>query len=140
AVFDRWVQHVDNRQAVVFRDPSESGTPKGRGTQFLAQMIDNEPVLGGQKWSFGVEKEIDFRTLRIAGGSALTRPDFVPWIERVIALQRREIEAAADGIPQCWIAGDEAALCDVLQKLDSRRSILFASMRRALNAHGIEIE
>ncbi|MGH9345213.1 MAG: hypothetical protein ACRD19_15820, partial [Terriglobia bacterium] len=114
-----WLHHVDSRQVIFSREPSS------RALAFRAHFIDHGQTLGGGQWELrdwkasGVYRDHQVYSMNdFAGECAKT-------IEIIDSLSAADLRRLPDGIPAEWFAeGDRAALAELLQQLDRRRSKL----------------
>ena len=129
-VLDKWVHHVDSRQAVYTRDRNGK-----RGVTFTAYFIDNGLTFGGAYWQLGdapfhglavprsIYSMLDMRTLTRAA------------TKRVEAIPAEVLQCAIEGIPGSWLAsGDRSRLNHLLVELKIRREGLDALISSHLDA------
>jgi hypothetical protein len=129
-VLDGWLQNVEGRQAVYYRDGPESSK-----SPFRACFIDHGKALGGCLWELkdgwlnplGKQQSL-YGRLNMA---ALTQTT----IDWVMGLQQSAIAGLAENIPREWMApGDAECLADVLGQLDRNRATLQALVASHLDA------
>jgi hypothetical protein len=125
-VFDKWVANADSRQAVFFRARAKSWTPlkveAPARIGFFAQMIDHGFAFNGPLWEFRDSpiQGLYFRTTVYDQVRSLD--SFQPWVAMVEIFPVEVVDSAWKEIPRDWMADDEAALEDLLEKLLKRRS------------------
>jgi len=123
--FDQWMGNADARQAIFFRArvkewlPSQEAHPARLG--FVAQMIDHGYVFEGQHWRLNESglHGVYHRQLVYAGVRGLG--DFQPWLDRILHFPETVVDDAVKPIPSSWLAGDEAELAALLERLIRRR-------------------
>jgi hypothetical protein len=124
-VFDKWIANADSRQAVFFRARAKTWTPlQGEAPArigFFAQMIDHGFAFNGPHWEFNDSpiQGLYFRTTVYDEVRSLA--SFQPWLNMVENFPAAVIDSAWKEIPRDWLAGDEAPLEALLEKLLQRR-------------------
>lgn len=124
-VFDKWIGNSDARQCVFYRahqrQPAAEEAPIPSRPGFVASMIDHGFVFQGPHWRLDAAPRHGIYArpavyARIAGWQ-----DFEPWIGRIEHFPEEQMDLAMKGLPPEWVAGDEAALEDLLALLLERR-------------------
>lgn len=123
-VFDKWVANADSRQAIFFRTQVSDWLPGSAGATklgFIVQMMDNGFVFEGPHWRFSDSpiQGLYFRTTIYNAVRGLS--DFEPWLERIRSFPEEVVDQAVKQIPPAWLAGDEAELERLLDRLLARR-------------------
>lgn len=123
--FDKWVSNSDSRQAIFFRARLKEWLPEAESHPlrlgFVAQMIDNGFVFDGPHWRLPESplQGLYFRPLVYQRVRCLD--DFEPWLERIRHFPEEVVDEALKQIPREWIAGEEAALEQLMELLLVRR-------------------
>lgn len=137
-VFDKWIANSDARQAVFFRArlrewlPREPASPLKMG--FVAYLIDNGYALNGPYWDFPESPLQGLYPRRRVYENVSSLEDFQPWLDRVIHFPEDVIDRAVKRIPPEWLAGDEEAFEQTMEKLLRRRTAvpdLLSAVRNA---------
>ena len=124
-VFDKWVGNADGRQSVFYRALVRRGEPAaGARPGFVARMIDHGFAFNGPHWEFTDAPLQGIYARRLVYEMVRSLDDFQPWLEQVIHFPEEVIDQAWKGIPADWIAGEEAALAQLLERLFERRARL----------------
>jgi hypothetical protein len=124
--FDQWMGNADSRQAIFFRArlrewlPAFEAHPQRLG--FVAQMVDQRFVFDGPHRRLGSSplQGLYFRPLVYENVRGLD--DFQPWLDRIVHFPEAVVDQALKQIPPAWVAGDEAALSQLCEKLLARRN------------------
>ena len=127
-VFDKWVGNADGRQSIFFRAQlrdwlARPGIPP-RKLGFVALMIDHGFAFNGPNWEFTDSPLQGLYARRLVYESVRSLKDFQPWLGQVIHFPEEVIDQAWKGIPADWIAGEEDALAQLLERLFERRARL----------------
>jgi hypothetical protein len=122
-VIDRWLNNLDHRQAIFFRDG---------GVTFKACFIDHGRCFGGQDWLFSDVAPLALPTLQQIFEhldiTALTKDA----IERIEAIEANSLAKLTDRVPREWMsATDREAIVYLLGALDKRRS----QLKRLVTTH-----
>ena len=124
-VFDKWVGNADGRQSVFYRAMvRQSERATGGRAGFVARMIDHGFAFNGPHWEFSDSPLQGLYARRTVYDSVRSLDDFQPWLEQVIHFPEEVIDQAWKGIPADWIAGEEDALTQLLERLFERRARL----------------
>jgi hypothetical protein len=122
-VFDKWVGNADGRQSVFYRAlVRHSEGAAGSKPGFVARMIDHGFAFDGPNWEFTDAPLQGLYARRLVYESVHSLEDFQPWLEQVIHFPEEVIDQAWKGIPPDWIAGEEDALAQLLERLFERRA------------------
>ena len=119
-VFDKWVANADGRQSVFYRALVRSSERTGR-PGFVARMIDHGFAWNGPNWDFPDSPLQGLYARRQVYESVRSLADFEPWLTQVMAFPEEVIDSAWKSIPPEWIAGEEEALLELLERLFERR-------------------
>ena len=121
-VFDKWVGNADGRQSVFYRAMVRQGErAPGAKAGFVARMIDHGFAFNGPHWEFSDSPLQGLYARRLVYETVRSLDDFQPWLEQVIHFPEEVIDQAWKGIPADWIAGEEDALAQLLERLYERR-------------------
>jgi hypothetical protein len=63
--------------------------------------------------------------------------DFQPWLDRIVDFPEWVVDEALRGIPPEWVAGEENALDDLLEKLMRRRNRVADEVRDCASKRGM---
>jgi len=122
-VFDKGVGNADGRQSVFYRAlVRHSEGAAGSKPGFVARMIDHGFAFDGPNWEFTDAPMQGLYARRLVYESVHSLEDFQPWLEQVIHFPEEVIDQAWKGIPPDWIAGEEDALAQLLERLFERRA------------------
>lgn len=127
-VFDKWVSNADARQSIFFRAKlrdwtlTESDHPLKLG--FLALMIDHGYAFNGPHWDFPDAPAQGLYTRKLVYDAVRSVDDFQPWLDQIMHFPEEVIDQAYKQAPPEWIAGDEDAFEQLLEKLLLRRKRL----------------
>jgi len=126
-VFDKWVGNADGRQSVFYRALIRGATGSAGGTAaagrpgFVARMIDHGFACNGPHWDFSDAPLQGLYARRQVYDSVRSLADFEPWLTQVISFPEEVMDAAWKSVPPDWIAGEEDALLEMLERLFARR-------------------
>jgi len=129
-VFDKWVGNADGRQSVFYRalirqEMARQETPRsepGAGRAgFVARMIDHGFAFNGPNWDFPESPLQGLYARRLVYDAVRSLDDFQPWLDQVRNFPEEVVDLAWKRIPPDWIAGDEDALDQLLERLFERR-------------------
>jgi hypothetical protein len=121
-VFDKWVGNADGRQSVFYRALVRHGErAAGARPGFVARMIDHGFAFNGPHWEFTDSALQGLYARRLVYESVHSLDDFQPWLEQVVHFPEEVIDQAWKSIPADWIAGEEDALSQLLERLFERR-------------------
>jgi hypothetical protein len=124
-VFDKWVGNADGRQAVFYRAMVRHGERAAAGKPgFVARMIDHGFAFNGPNWEFDDAPLQGLYARRLVYETVHSLNDFQPWLEQVVHFPEEVIDQAWKRIPADWIAGEEDALAQLLERLFERRARL----------------
>ena len=124
-VFDKWVGNADGRQSVFYRAMvRQSERAPGAKAGFVAHMIDHGFAFNGPHWEFTDSALQGLYARRLVYESVRSLDDFQPWLEQVVHFPEEVIDQAWKSIPANWIAGEEDALAELLERLFERRARL----------------
>jgi hypothetical protein len=124
-VFDKWLANADGRQCIFFQSQLDRAPYCGeQGVGWVAQMIDNGLVFGGDRWAFSDSPVQGIYCRTIVYGKKARLRDFEPWLERAMTIDRSEVEEALVSMPPGWIQGEEYLFADLLRRLWRRRERL----------------
>jgi hypothetical protein len=87
-------------------------------------MIDHGFAFNGPHWEFTDAPLQGIYARRLVYEMVRSLDDFQPWLEQVIHFPEEVIDQAWKGIPADWIAGEEDALAQLLERLFERRARL----------------
>jgi hypothetical protein len=131
------VGNADGRQSVFYRAMvrhAERAT--GARPGFVARMIDHGFAFNGPHWEFVDAPLQGLYARRQVYDTVRGLDDFQPWLEQVVHFPEEVIDQAWKRIPADWIAGEEDALAQLLDRLFERRvrlPELIAACRTARN-------
>jgi hypothetical protein len=124
-VFDKWVGNADGRQSVFYRAMvRQSERAVGAKAGFVARMIDHGFAFNGPHWEFTDSPLQGLYARRLVYETVRSLDAFQPWLEQVIHFPEEVIDQAWKSIPADWIAGEEDALTQLLERLFERRARL----------------
>jgi hypothetical protein len=124
-VFNKWVGNAAGRQAVFYRAAvRQSGLAAASKPGFVASMIDHGFAFNGPHWEFTDSPLQGLYARRLVYETVLSPDDFQPWLEQVVHFPEEVIDQAWKSIPADWIAGEEDALAQLLERLFERRARL----------------
>jgi hypothetical protein len=124
-VFDKWVGNADGRQAVFYRAMVRQGErAAGAKAGFVARMIDHGFAFNGPHWELTDSPLQGLYARRLVYDAVRSLDDFQPWLEQIVHFPEEVIDQAWKGIPPAWIAGEEDALSQLLERLFERRARL----------------
>jgi hypothetical protein len=124
-VFDKWVGNADGRQSVFYRAlVRHSERAAGAKPGFVARMIDHGFAFNGPHWEFTDSPLQGLYARRLVYEGVRSLDDFQPWLEQVVHFPEEVIDRAWKSIPADWIAGEEDALTQLLERLFERRARL----------------
>jgi hypothetical protein len=122
-VVDKWTGNADARQAIFFlarlRDwiPGATGNQKGH----VMQLVDHGFAFDGEHWEI-MDSPLQGLYPRVLVYEDVTGLEsFEPWLSRVGSFPAEVLYAAVGELPPEWIAGDEAAVNRLLERLLARR-------------------
>jgi hypothetical protein len=118
-VFDKWVGNADGRQAIFYRARVTAGGETRPG--IVARMIDHGFAFNGPHWDFPESPLQGLYSRRMVYDNVQGLDDFQPWLEQVIHFPEEVIDQAWKRIPPDWVAGEEEALEQLLERLFERR-------------------
>jgi hypothetical protein len=125
-VFDKWTGNADGRQSIFLRAPLAEWFPEQRihpqKLGFLTLMIDNGFVFNGPHWEFVDAPSYGLYMRRFVYNGVTSLEDFEPWLTRVEHFPDEVLDRAMRSIPPQWIAGEELALEQLLERLMKRRN------------------
>ena len=84
-------------------------------------MIDHGFAFNGPHWDFPDSPLQGLYARRSVYESVRSLDNFQPWLEQVIHFPEEVIDQAWKSIPPAWIAGEEDALTQLLERLYQRR-------------------
>ncbi len=123
--FDKWMGNADARQTIFFRARLRDWLPDAEEhplkTGFLAQMIDHGFVFNGPDWTLADSPLTGLYFRRGVYADVHGVEDFEPWLTRIAEFPESVVDRARRGIPPAWVAGDEDALDELLDRLMRRR-------------------
>jgi hypothetical protein len=124
-VFDKWTGNADGRQSIFLRAPLAEWFPEQRihpqKLGFLTLMIDHGFVFNGPHWEFVDAPAYGLYMRRLVYNGVTSLEDFEPWLTRVEHFPDEVLDRAMRSIPPQWIAGEELALEQLLERLMKRR-------------------
>ncbi len=126
-VFDKWTGNADGRQCVFYRAlvKEGAGRPAAHGRSgFVARMIDHGFAFNGPHWDFPDSPLQGLYARRLVYEDVRSLEDFQPWLDQVMHFPEEVIDTAWKRIPPDWIAGEEEALDQLLERLFDRRKRL----------------
>jgi hypothetical protein len=124
-VFDKWVGNADGRQSVFYRALVRRGErADGARPGYVARMIDHGYAFNGPNWEFPDAPLQGLYARRLVYRTVRSLDDFQPWLDQVIHFPEEVIDQAWKGVPADWIAGEEDALSQLLERLFERRARL----------------
>jgi hypothetical protein len=125
-VFDKWVGNADGRQSIFYRALVRHGERAGKAARpgFVARMIDHGFAFNGPHWDFPDGPLQGLYARRLVYEAVRSLDDFQPWLEQVTHFPEEVIDQAWKRIPADWIAGEEEALAQLLERLFERRARL----------------
>jgi hypothetical protein len=124
-VFDKWVGNADGRQSVFYRAlVRQSERAANAKPGFVARMIDHGFAFNGPHWELTDSPLQGLYARRLVYDAVRSLDDFQPWLEQVVHFPEEVIDQAWKGIPADWIAGEEDALAQLLERLFARRARL----------------
>jgi hypothetical protein len=119
-VFDKWVGNADGRQAIFYRARVTAGGETRPG--IVARMIDHGFAFNGPHWDFPESPLQGLYSRRMVYDKVQSLDDFEPWLEQVVHFPEEVIDRAWKRIPPDWVAGEEDALEQMLERLFERRN------------------
>jgi len=125
-VFDKWTANADSRQAIFVRarvkEFARASMEHPLRVGFVALMMDHGYVFDGPQWAYRDSpiQGLYFRTQMYE--SVRGWDDFQPWLDQVVHFPEDVIDEAIKTMPPDWIAGEDDALNELLEKLMRRRS------------------
>jgi hypothetical protein len=119
-VFDKWVANADGRQSIFYRALVRGADRPGK-PGFVARMIDHGFALDGPNWNFADLPLQGLYARHRVYESVRSLADFEPWLSQVMSFPEEVMDAAWKSIPPDWIAGEEDALLELLERLFERR-------------------
>lgn len=121
-VCDKWLSNTDARQAMFFREPSDSGDQRNEkgNTSFTAVMIDNGQILNGSHWKFVDSHRLCSYISPEVYSGVRGWSDFDPWFARINEFRDGDLERVSLSVPDEWIAGQTAELQRIVQQLEYR--------------------
>jgi len=122
-VFDKWVGNADGRQSV-FHRALVRRTEGEAGPGFVARMIDHGFAFNGPHWEFADAPLQGLYARRLVYEAVRSLNDFEPWLGQVVHFPEEVIDRAWKTIPPDWIADEEDALAQLLERLFERRKRL----------------
>jgi hypothetical protein len=123
-VFDKWVGNADGRQSVFYRALVRQGERAGAKPGFVARMIDHGFAFNGPHWEFTDAPLQGLYARRLVYEMVRSLDDFQPWLEQIVHFPEEVIDQAWKSIPADWIADEEEALAQLLERLFARRARL----------------
>ena len=124
-VFDKWVGNADARQSIFFRarlkDWSGAEATIASKLGFVALMIDHGFAFNGPHWEFPDSPIQGLYSRKVVYQDIRGIDDFQPWIEQITHFPEEAIDQAYKQIPPEWLAEDQDAFDNLLQKLLRRR-------------------
>ncbi len=126
--FDKWTGNADGRQAVFYRalvrQLAASGARGNSRPGFVAWMIDQGYAFNGPHWDFPDSAVQGLYARRSVYDSVRSLDDFQPWLDQIMHFPEEVVDRAWKRIPAEWIAGEEEALQQLLERLFERRKRL----------------
>ncbi len=123
--FDKWTANADSRQAIFFRARLKNWTPASEvhplKMGFLALMLDHGYIFDGPHWTF-VDSPLHglyYRPMVYANVTSWN--DFQPWLDRIRYFPEEVVDRACRQVPPEWLAGEEAQLEALVNRLLDRR-------------------
>ncbi len=118
-VFDKWVANADGRQCIFYRAllHQDAGAQPG----FVARMIDHGFAFNGPNWDFPDSPLQGLYARRSVYEAVRSLENFQPWLDQVRNFPEEVMDQAWKSIPPDWIAGEEAELEQLLERLYERR-------------------
>ena len=146
-VFDKWVNNVNGRQAIFFRDragrwlasggvAAEEKTPP-RSVVYVANMIDHGFAFNAHRWKFADSPERGLYLRREVYENVTGLESFEPWLTRARECPPEVLDDAYKRIPPEWLGADFDLLEDLLERLFVRRGNIAALVRAAKDAAGV---
>ena len=124
-VFDKWTANADGRQSVFHRARVHRGeAPAPSRPGFVARMIDHGFTFNGPNWDFPESPLQGLYARRLVYDQVRSLEDFQPWLDQVMHFPEEVVDQAWKRIPADWIAGEEDALAQLLERLYERRARL----------------
>jgi len=126
-VADLWFSASQKRQAIFYRTATDSPLRPAScaaPNNWVATMIDNASAFQGASWSLVGLRRQDCYPRPAIFMSGLSMRSFAPWLEAVMSMQWRVLEAAFEVIPRSWLRDDESVLMRLLTDLYTRRQIM----------------
>jgi hypothetical protein len=123
--FDQWMGNADSRQAIFFRArlrewlPRPEASPQRIG--FVAQMVDHGYVFEGPHWRLEESPLHGLYHRPSVYADVRGLDDFQPWLDRIVNFPEEVVDEAVRQLPESWLAGDDAELMALLNKLMRRR-------------------
>jgi len=139
-VFDKWVGNTDGRQSIFYRALVRREAAEGARPGFVARMIDHGFAFNGPGWDFGDSALHGLYARHTVYQSVRSLDDFQPWLGQVMHFPEEVIDQAWKRVPSDWIARDEDALEQLLERLYERRArvpeLIEACRRGRVNPFG----
>ncbi len=125
-VFDKWTSNTDGRQSVFYRAlvRREAGENAAAEKGFVARMIDHGFAFNGPGWDFSDSPLHGLYPRHSVYDGVRSLDDFEPWLGQTTHFPEEAIDRAWKRIPPEWVAGEEDALAQVLERLYERRGRL----------------
>ena len=143
-VFDKWVNNINGRQAIFFRDRAgrwlaSSGVVNGKNTPprqpvYVVNMIDHGFAFNAQHWKFADSPERGLYMRREVYENVTGFESFEPWLTLARECPPEVLDDAYKRIPPEWLGADYTALEDLLEQLFIRRGNIAALVRAAKDA------
>ncbi|HEX5229055.1 MAG TPA: HipA family kinase [Bryobacteraceae bacterium] len=134
-VVDKWTGNADARQAIFsrLRPPGKCGNTFRQGLWYVS-MIDQGGAFGGPSWRF-LDSPLQGMYFRPSVYQSIrSLDDFQPWLDRAMCFPVEEFESMRVEIPPEWIAGDQRALEELIDRLLARRTQLPQLIANAVRA------
>ncbi len=119
-VFDKWAGNADGRQSIFYRASVRLGRGEAR-PGFVARMIDHGFAFNGPHWDFPESPLQGLYARRIVYERVRSLDAFQPWLDQLRHLPEEVFDRAWKRVPSDWIAGEEDALEQLLERLYERR-------------------
>ncbi len=125
-VFDKWVGNTDGRQAVFYRAMvrREADERSGASPGFVARMIDHGFAFNGPSWDFSDSPLHGLYPRHSVYDNVRSLSDFDPWLGQTRHFPEEAMDLAWKRVPSHWVAGEEDALEQLLERLYKRRERL----------------
>ena len=136
-VFDKWVSNANSRQSIFFRARLKhwvGGEAHPNKLGFISLMIDNGYAFNGPHWDYPDSPVQGLYSRKQVYEKVRSIDDFQPWLDQVVHFPEEVVDQAFKQVPSEWLAGDESAFEQLLERLLRRRKRvpdLISDCRRA---------